>query len=86
MVSKCANPDCGAPFLYFHKGKLFRLETESGLDRRRAMGDDDGAKKVLRHLEFYWLCENCAASMTLAYKKEEGITVCRNALAQSVAA
>ena len=26
MLSKCANPSCAAPFLYFHSGKLFRVE------------------------------------------------------------
>jgi hypothetical protein len=26
MVSKCANPDCGAEFLYLHEGELFVIE------------------------------------------------------------
>jgi hypothetical protein len=41
MVSKCANPDCAAAFRYYHTGKLFRMETASGLERRREMGQDD---------------------------------------------
>lgn len=75
MVSKCANPDCAAPFRYFHQGKLFRLETQAGPDRRRAMGDDEGAQKRLRRLEFYWLCEKCSSNMTLVSEKGIGVSV-----------
>ena len=64
MVSKCANPNCFATFRYFHTGKLFRMETEAGPERRRTMGDDQKTRKPLRRLEFYWLCEDCAEKMT----------------------
>lgn len=75
MVSKCANPECGAPFRYFHQGQLFRLETESGYERRKAMGTDEGVKKPLRHIEFFWLCQGCAAKMTLSSEKGAGVKV-----------
>lgn len=75
MVSKCANPECTAPFLYFHVGKLFRLETESGFDRRRALGSEGMSKKPLRRLQFYWLCDRCAEKMTLVFEKGSGIAV-----------
>ena len=26
MVSNCANPDCGAEFLYLHEGTVFTIE------------------------------------------------------------
>jgi len=55
MVSKCANPECTTPFLYFHRGKLFRVETEGRQERRRNMGSESGAGKPLRRIEFYWL-------------------------------
>ena len=86
MVSKCANPDCSASFRYFHKGKLFKVETAAGPDRRRAMGKDDEHEKLLRRLEFYWLCENCAATMTLAYQPDVGISVRPSAHASSATA
>ena len=86
MVSKCANPGCPATFLYFHTGKLFRVETSSGQERRRAMGDEETPRKPLRRVEFYWLCENCAPRMTLAYEHDTGISVRPNALAASVVA
>jgi len=75
MVSKCANPECEVPFRYFRLGKLFRLETQSGHDRRRQMGVEDGVKKPLRHIEFFWLCNECAARMTLVSDKEIGVHV-----------
>ena len=75
MVSKCANPECAAPFRYFHQGKLFRLETEAGFDRRRTLGVNDEMKKPRRRLEFYWLCENCAGKMTLVFEKGAGVSV-----------
>ncbi|HKW19426.1 MAG TPA: hypothetical protein VJO35_18095 [Terriglobales bacterium] len=75
MVSKCANPECSVPFRYFHTGKLFRVDTKTGLDRRRTMGHDGEQDKTLRRLEFFWLCENCAGKMTLAFDKSCGVTV-----------
>ena len=75
MVSKCANPECSAPFLYFHQGRLFRLETEGREDRRRQLGDETGISKPLRRIEFYWLCEDCAERMTVAFDKVSGMSV-----------
>jgi len=75
MVSKCANPECGASFRYFHQGRLFRLETESGYDRRRAFGPESGSKKPLRHIEFFWLCQECDAKMILVSEKGSGVAV-----------
>jgi hypothetical protein len=79
VVSKCANPGCAATFRYFHQGKLFRLETEAGLERRRALGNDDEKKKPLRRIEFYWLCENCAQKMTIVFEKGVGVAARPNA-------
>jgi hypothetical protein len=76
MVSKCANPECSALFLYFHQGRLFRIETEGRQDRRRQLGDETGMSKPLRRIEFYWLCEDCAEKMTLAFDRVSGISVC----------
>jgi hypothetical protein len=71
MLSKCANPNCAAPFLYFHSGKLFRVE------RRRPVPlvePSMSESKPVRSIEYYWLCENCAGRLTLA-RGEEGIVV-----------
>jgi hypothetical protein len=84
MLSKCANPECLATFLYFHLGKLFRLETESGTERRRLLGGDSGKQKALRRVEFYWLCESCAKKMTLKFEKGVGVSVQPHAVAEQV--
>jgi hypothetical protein len=75
MVSKCANPECTTPFLYFHRGRLFRMETEGRQERRRNMGGESGAAKPLRRIEFYWLCQDCAEKMTLVFDRTMGISV-----------
>ncbi|HYK49939.1 MAG TPA: hypothetical protein VEU94_09450 [Terriglobales bacterium] len=71
MLSKCANPGCPAPFLYLHQGKLFRLDTCA---EHPAAQSPAVQSKTVRHLEFFWLCEECAAKLTLDYKKGVGIT------------
>ena len=86
MVSKCANPDCPEVFRYFHVGKLFRMETLSGFDRRRAMSQDESRPRPLRRTEFYWLCENCAPKMTLVYDPQTGVVARPNEHAIAVAA
>ena len=76
MVSKCANPDCSTSFRYFHQGKLFRIETAIGTERRRALGIGLEDKNLLKRLEFYWLCDSCAERFTLIFDRASGITVC----------
>lgn len=49
MVSRCANPDCGLPFLYFRGGKLFSVRRYLTADREEKM------------VEYFWLCPDCAA-------------------------
>jgi hypothetical protein len=69
MLSKCANPGCPATFLYLHQGKLFRLESATEDPASQA------ARKPARHIEFFWLCDECASGLTLSYNREGGITV-----------
>ena len=68
MLSKCANSSCSNPFLYLHNGKLFRMD----LAVEPEMATADG-KKPARRVEFFWLCNDCAASMTLSYKYGVGV-------------
>jgi hypothetical protein len=69
MLSKCANPGCPAPFLYFHQGKLFRIEVEAA----GSEGLDLDTRRARRRLEFYWLCNECAATLTLTFRKGVGV-------------
>jgi len=57
MLAKCANPTCSAPFRYLHEGKLFRLDLGAG--------PPSASGHVPRQLQYFWLCERCARTMTL---------------------
>lgn len=70
MLSKCANPACSNHFLYLHQGKLFRLDAEA----LQVTADPD-FREHPPHVEFFWLCDDCAANMTLVLKKGQGVTV-----------
>ena len=62
MLAKCANPTCSVPFRYLHEGKLFRLDLGAG--------PPSATGHVPRQVQYFWLCEDCARSMTL--KMEAG--------------
>ena len=74
MISKCANPTCSARFLYLHEGKLFRFERQARSDNQLLLGFDPTLHKHSSGVEFFWLCRNCAATMTLIYCKDVGVT------------
>ena len=57
MLSKCANPECSASFRYLQEGKLYRLEALSAPDSVYPSGT--------RSAEYFWLCAECAAKMSL---------------------
>ena len=75
MISKCANPVCSARFLYLHKGKLFRFEREAQKDAEPLLGFDPALHQHSTGVEFFWLCENCAATTTLVYRRGVGVTI-----------
>jgi hypothetical protein len=56
MLAKCLNPLCTAPFRYLRQGRMFNLEivVPDGKARRR---------------EHFWLCEQCAAALTVVLKE-----------------
>src|SRR5579864_2090065 len=54
MLTKCSNPPCSASFQSLDDGKLFRLEPDGVL----RTGEP-------KRIEYYWLCERCASTMTL---------------------
>lgn len=74
MISKCANPACSAPFLYLHSGKLFRFEREAIEDKQPLLGFDSTVRKHSTGVEFYWLCQNCSATLTLIHRKGFGVS------------
>jgi hypothetical protein len=74
MISKCANPACSSRFLYLHEGKLYRFERAAESDTKLLLGFDRSLRKHSPGVEFYWLCERCAASLKLIYCKGVGVT------------
>jgi hypothetical protein len=72
MLSKCANLSCTASFRYFHQGKLFRMEVESS-DPDETVLTRTG--KVVRRMEFFWLCDECATRMTLEHDCNGSVVV-----------
>src|SRR6266571_207864 len=77
MLSKCANPSCSAPFQCLHEGKMFQLDMEvmRGPEVRHQGRKLVSKQKWSRKIEHYWLCNACASSQTLVFKKGDGITV-----------
>jgi hypothetical protein len=61
MITKCANQMCGQPFLFFRGGKLFIVDVRS----EPQPGNPSTADQAPQKLEHFWLCEQCAPTMTL---------------------
>jgi hypothetical protein len=53
MLAKCTNLSCSASFRHLAEGRLFRLDTDLTL------GSSTEAA------EYFWLCKDCSAGMTL---------------------
>ena len=79
MLSKCANPSCSNQFLYLHRGKLFRADLQATSEVGAGPASPQ-AKKPPRRAEYYWLCEDCASTMTLVL--EQGTKVKTRSLAR----
>lgn len=75
MLSRCANSQCGKPFLRLREGKLFLVETG---DATKASGSPAPASlrpRQARQVEHYWLCEDCTLIWTLIYTLENGVAL-----------
>lgn len=74
MLSQCANPKCGKPFLRLREGKLFQVEAHL---RSQVPEPPEafGRSRQQRLVERYWLCDACAAQWTLISDREQGITL-----------
>jgi hypothetical protein len=59
MLSKCANPDCGATFHYLGEGKLYEIKVDPNQDPQPF-------KMSAGRAERFWLCDRCSSLMTLA--------------------
>jgi hypothetical protein len=74
MLSKCANPACTTPFHYLRDGKLFQIDTLVGGSPSDGLGLVTEPKHP-RRIEFFWLCAECATTMTLAFQRGKGVVM-----------
>ena len=65
MVSKCANPDCAMPFLYFGKGKLFLLEIHPDPEPTSQYEGTIAAHKGPSRRQLFWLCDGCCSEFVV---------------------
>jgi len=75
MVKTCANPACAAPFHYWRGGKLFRCDLKTPSEPCLDVPDQICQLKPTRSSVFFWLCENCCATMTLSFDPHKGLAV-----------
>ncbi len=61
MVAKCINPYCNRPFHYMDRGRLFVTDYPPSVSVRPLHE---------RKREHFWLCEECAKTMTVAVRHE----------------
>lgn len=69
MVSKCLNSRCSATFRYLGKGKLYCVDF-ADLGRRNALAGRKTVTSIRSKawpVEYFWLCESCAATMTIEF-------------------
>lgn len=62
MVNNCANPKCAKPLHYLREGRIFVFDSESD------------SKKPVHRMKHYWLCGECAQTMSLQ-KTAQGVRV-----------
>ncbi len=68
MLSKCLNSRCSATFQYLGQGRLYRVDfADAG---KKSAGAGKGTVACIRSqthpIEHFWLCDACAATMTVA--------------------
>jgi hypothetical protein len=73
MLSHCANSQCSKPFLRLREGKLFVVEAGQPRPGEPESPAFLHSRHSVRHVERYWLCDQCAAVWTLIYDGEQGI-------------
>jgi len=70
MLHKCANPACANAFRKLTQGKLFLVETGMIGD---SQPQAEWKRANHRRIEHYWLCDQCAPNLTLAYERGRGV-------------
>ncbi len=82
MVYKCFNPACSVPFRYMHEGRLFRFEKRS---LSVPMQAEEPPRKAPSRIEFFWLCDQCADTMSVSVSDGRVVLVRKLAFAHKAA-
>jgi len=70
MLHKCVNPECVNSFRRLTQGKLFLVETDHASGSPEPV---DWKHQSQRRIEYFWLCDQCAPRLTLAYERGRGV-------------
>lgn len=73
MLAKCANPNCSNEFHYLRKGKVFQVVVDAVKGPLPSGPQLVAEARASQHIEHFWLCDECAATMTLAVDRQRGI-------------
>jgi len=65
MVTKCANPSCAAVVRYLRGGRLFLVEMSAIVPMSTLSSPEAEFRQSGPRTEYFWLCEQCAKSMTI---------------------
>jgi len=73
MTLQCANSSCCRPLTSFSEGRLFQFEitsiSVSAVDEQREEFDETPKRDTAN----FWLCSQCAKTMTLTMEPIEGL-------------
>jgi hypothetical protein len=73
MLIRCANPNCHIPRKSYSEGRLFQFEIVA----ISVAASDDTCEpfdeKPERKISHFWLCESCAAKMSLELDPKQGL-------------
>jgi hypothetical protein len=67
MLSKCLNPHCSETFQYLGRGRLFRVDFSESERKVAPASKRAPVRNKTNLIEHFWLCENCAAKMTIDF-------------------
>ena len=65
MLSRCANPECGAPFRYLREGTVYLAEWPNKGDACELTDFAGPWDHPRGRREMFWLCGACNRSLTL---------------------
>jgi hypothetical protein len=68
MTTKCANPLCIRPFLYFRSGKIYLIEVPASPE---GIAPENSRKEI----EYFWLCGACVQSMHATLDRDGSVVL-----------